>query len=281
MSRNPDSPGGAPSQGPQRAPALALDGQRQAGPGSWRAVGLPRLPSPQGRRSAGAPPGWPWAWPGPEETREPGLGRCPWGLQVSSSRLHSPERGSTEGVFQAGKGRSRCVPDVGTCSRKRKAAVQRPSPHPAVRQPWGPGMEVQFLPLLPWLRPTQLSVTSFLHPSRMWPARPSPGASVLRASGRSSSWRLPVGCHERNAGLEPSAGLPPVPSWGLPFTLSTRVPGTTGLPQLPSPSKNQTVSRTGTEEPSAHPWGRQRPVGEKGGTLAPLRLLTPSRGSER
>lgn len=209
-------------------------------------------------------PGWPWVWPGPEETREPGLGRCPWGLRVSSSRLHSPERGSTEGVFQAGKGRSRCVPDVGTCDRKRKAAVQRPSPHPAVRQPWGPGMEVQFLPLLPWLRPTQLSVTSFLHPSRMWPARPSPGASVLRASGRSSSWRLQVGCHERNAGLEPSAGLPPVPSWGLPFTLSARAPGTTGLSQLPSPSKNQTVSRMGTEEPSAHPWGREAGPGEGG-----------------
>lgn len=184
-------------------------------------------------------PGWPWVWPGQEEMREPGLGRRPWGLRVSSSRPHSPGRGSMEGVFQAGKGRSRCVPDVSTCSRKRKTAVQRPSPHPAVRQSRGPGMEVQFLPLLPWFQPTLLSVTSFLHLRRMWPARPSPGASVLRASGQSGSWRLQVGCRGRNTSLEPSPGLPPVMSWGPPITLSTL-----GLPGLPACPHSRPLVRT-------------------------------------
>ena len=47
----------------------------------------------------------------------------------------------------------------------------------------------------------------------------------------------------------------PVHSWA---------PGTASLSPLSSPGEDQTVSRTGTEEPSAHPWGRQRPVWEKG-----------------
>lgn len=133
-------------RGPQRKPSM---GSARLGLAPGGLGGCHTFLPHQGRRSQEPRPGWPWVWPGPEETREPGLGRCPWGLQVSSSRLHSPERGSTEGAFQAGKGRSRCVPDVGTCSRKSKAAVQRPSPRPAVRQPWGQAWRPGSFPFCP------------------------------------------------------------------------------------------------------------------------------------
>lgn len=116
------------------------------------AVGLPRLPSAP-RASVCRSPSLGGFGSGREETQEPGLGRCPWGLRVSSFRPHSPGRGSTEGVFQAGKGRSRCVPDVGTCSRKRKAEVQRPSPHPPSASPGAQAWRSSSFPFCPGSSP--------------------------------------------------------------------------------------------------------------------------------
>ena len=55
LSQNPDSLGGAPSQGPHRAQAHTLGGQRRAGPGSSGLWGCHTFLPHQGHWSAGAP----------------------------------------------------------------------------------------------------------------------------------------------------------------------------------------------------------------------------------
>lgn len=227
LSQNPGSQRGVPSRGPRsvcphKAPAHARGGQVPgwAWPrgGLWGCHTFFSLPR---NRVCGSPSG------GAQVLAGPGRAAGTWGgrpaLGVSRSLLPGPTAqggsGGREGAFQAGKGRSRFVPDVGRGlapapgKGRLKSRVPLLPRRPA--SPGGPGMEVLFLPLLlwflgagrPWLwrAPHAQPSASFNLAGRGW-ARPSPHASVLKASGQSSFWRLRAGCRGRNSNQEPVVG---------------------------------------------------------------------------
>ena len=197
MSRNPDSPGGAPSQGPQRAPVLALDGQCQAGPGSWWAVGLPRLPSPP-RAPVCRSPGLGGLGSGQARKRCGNLG---WDTALGGSGSLPP--GSTAPSGGVRRGFSRLEREGVAVSLtwaptpgKGRLQSRGPLPTPPSANPGAQAWRSSSFPFCPGSGPlSSRSPASFARPDVAGKA--SSGAGVLRASGRSSSWRLPVGCHER------------------------------------------------------------------------------------
>lgn len=142
-----------PRQGsiPGSHEALAHTRSGRARGWAWSRVACrPAVPSfsAQGLKCAGAP-----GCGEAQGSGGPGRGTwgqgCSWGLQVSPCGPHSPgQGGGREGAFQAGKGRSRSVPDAGgqgagSSARKRRAEVQSPSPpayssQPGALRPGGP-----------------------------------------------------------------------------------------------------------------------------------------------
>lgn len=153
LSRTLDSLGGALSQGPHRAPAHALSGQHQAGPGSGGLWGHHAFLPHQGHRSAGAPAWVALGLARPGRDAGTWAGTLPLGAPGFFLQAPQPRAGEYRGGFQAGKGRSRCVPDVGTCSRKRKAEVQRPSPHPPSASPGAQAWRSSSFPFCPGSSP--------------------------------------------------------------------------------------------------------------------------------
>ena len=268
---------------PQHMPTV---GRCQAGPGPGVGceAATPSFPS-QGPVSVEAPAA------GPQVLARLGRAAGTWGgrpaLGGSRSLLPGPTAqggsGGREGAFQAGKGRSRCVPDVGRGlapapgKGRLKSRVPLLPRRPA--SPGGPGMEVQFLPLLLWFLgagqlwlqpvPHAQPSASFNLPGHGW-ARPSPDASVLKASGQSSSWRLRAGCRGGNSNQEPLVGSAAHAILGashhpeVPVLLHSWAPGAAGLPQLLPSSEDQSALRAGTGELAADPWR-----GTEGGQFGP------------
>lgn len=218
-------------------------------------------PSPPGHVSIGAPGGGRGA-PGPARGEAAGGSR-------PLLQAHSSGWGGREGAFQAGKGRSPCVPALaaggraGGWQRLQEEEGENPSPLLPHPQP-GSRLEVQFLPLsLGFLRAAGMAGAPAppLHPlgragarRRVCPGRGRRIRAPRCVSGRpQTSWVL--GTATRNGGPGLCRAEP-----GLPL------PGRPGPPSSPAAF--------------GEPGGPSRPEGPEGGSLAPGRLRTPSETSE-
>lgn len=171
--------------------------------------------------------------------------------------------GGREGAFQAGKGRSRGVPDVGRGGhplQEEEGSGPEPLSSPAAASPGAQVQRSSSFPLCSGsseLDAWQGSVATLLRvpartpsqPSASFPvarrsrARPSPCASVLETSGQAGSWRPWAGCPGGKSSQDPRArsaacavlgasrhSLDPCPAHLQLNWLPTPPPGRTRLP---------------------------------------------------
>lgn len=109
-SRTLDSLGSAPSQGPHRAPAHTLGGQRQAGPGSSGLWGCHAFLPHQGHRSAGAPAWVALGLARPGRDVRTCAGTLPLGAPGLFLQAPQPRAGEYRGGFPGWKGKESLCP---------------------------------------------------------------------------------------------------------------------------------------------------------------------------